>query len=160
MTNINRLVFVLITGLVFGAAVSAQTDKPASKNPGFDAELAKRLGADKRGMKNYVLVILKTGPSAIPAGKERDEIFKGHFANIHRLGDQGKLVVAGPFDDNSDWRGMFIFNVTTIEEAKKLTETDPVIKSGLMIPEFHKLYCSAALMEVNGIHQKIAEAGF
>ncbi|MEP7077188.1 MAG: YciI family protein [Acidobacteriota bacterium] len=131
-----------------------------NKNANFDAGLAKKLGADKMGMKNYVMVILKTGPTNVPAGKERDEIFKGHFANIHRLADGGKLAVAGPFDDTNGWRGMFIFNVETIEDAKKLTETDPVIKSGVMIAEFHKLYCSAALMEVNKIHQKVAETNF
>jgi len=149
------ITFMLVVGI--SAQAPAKTD-PAK--PAFDAELAKKLGADKLGMKNYVLVILKTGPTTVAAGKERDEIFKGHFANIHRLADEGKLAVAGPFGDNNDWRGMFIFNVETIEDAKKLTETDPVIKSGLMIAEFHKLYCSAALMEVNGIHQKIAEKNF
>jgi len=112
-------------------------------------------------MRNYVLVILKTGPTVVAPGKERDDIFKGHFANIHRLADEGKLVVAGPFDDQGgDWRGMFIFNVDNVEDAKKLVATDPVIKSGIMVAEYHKLYCSAALMEINGIHGKISEQSF
>jgi uncharacterized protein YciI len=126
----------------------------------FDAELAKRLGADKMGMKTYILVILKTGPVNVPEGKERDAIFKGHFANIRRLADEGKLAVAGPFEDKNDWRGMFIFNVETIEDAQKLAATDPVVKSGLMVPEYHKLYCSAALMEVGNIHKKISSESF
>src|SRR4029078_3627044 len=133
-------------------------DKPA--NPTFDAELAKRLGADQMGMRNYVLVILKTGPKVIAPGKERDEIFKGHFANINRLATEGKLAVAGPFEDKNDWRGMFIFNVENVEDAQKLTATDPVVKSGLMVAEYHKLYCSAALMEVGNIHKKIAKENF
>lgn len=142
--------------LLSGVSVFAQTPKPP-ESPTIDAQLAKRLGADERGMKSYVMVILKTGPAKVEAGKERDEIFKGHFANIMRLAKEGKLVVAGPFDDNNDWRGMFIFNVTTVEEAKALTDTDPVVKSGVMVPEFHKLYCTAALMEINGIHERIAQ---
>ena len=161
MRKIRPALFLFAIVFVVAHCVSAQDSiKPDKKNPAFDAELAKKLGADKMGMKNYVLVILKTGPTTVPAGKERDEIFKGHFANIHRLADEGKLAVAGPFGDNNDWQGMFIFNVESIEDGKKLTETDPVIKSGLMIPEFHKLYCSAALMEVNKIHQKVAETNF
>jgi hypothetical protein len=52
---------------------------------------------------------------------------------------------------------MFIFNVTSVEDAKALAATDPVVKSGLMVPEYHKLYCSAALMEVAGIHERIAQ---
>jgi hypothetical protein len=33
------------------------------------------------GMRQYVLVVLKTGPNKLPAGPERDAMFKGHFAN-------------------------------------------------------------------------------
>ena len=150
---------VLAVLLLFDTAWG-QNSTPTVKNSSFDADLAKKVGADKHGMKNYVLVILKTGPTDVPAGKERDEIFKGHFANIKRLAGEGKLVVAGPFGDKNDWRGMFIFNVENVDDAKKLTETDPVIKSGLMIAEFHKLYCSAGLMEVNAIHQKVSEEPF
>jgi len=151
-------VICLTSVLMSQAQTTASADKPA--NPAFDAELAQRLGADKIGMRNYVLVILKTGPKVIAPGMERDEIFKGHFANITRLADEGKLVVAGPFDDKNDWRGMFIFNVETVEDAQKLTATDPVIKSGLMVADYHKLYCSAALMEVGNIHKKIAKESF
>lgn len=158
MKRIISLSTAFAIGLVFGFAVSAQTSK-RPQNTQFDTELAKRLGADQRGMRNYVFAVLKTGPANIPAGKERDEIFKGHFANINRLADEGKLVVAGPFDGEAGWRGMFIFNVGTIEEARKLTQTDPVIKSGLMVAEFHKLYSTAALMEISNIHKKIAPKG-
>jgi uncharacterized protein YciI len=162
MKNI-AYIFVVSIVCLFAVSMSqaqttTSTQKPA--NTAFDAELAKRLGADNHGMRNYVLVILKTGPKTIPEGKERSEIFKGHFANISRLADEGKLVVAGPFDDKNDWRGMFIFNVENVEDAQKLTATDPVIKSGLMVADYHKLYCSAALMEVGNLHKKIAKESF
>ena len=64
----------------------------------FDPKLAASVGADDHGMRSYVLVILKTGPNKVPAGAERDEMFKGHFANMKRLAAEGKLAVAGPFD--------------------------------------------------------------
>jgi len=83
-------------------------------------------------------------------------MFKGHFANIKRLAGEGKLALAGPFGDKSEWRGMFVFAVDTPEEAEKLVATDPVIRSGEMVAEYHRLYASAALMEVTGIHGKIA----
>jgi hypothetical protein len=44
-------------------------------------------------MRNYALVILKTGPTKVPAGAERDEMFRGHQANIKRLADAGKLAL-------------------------------------------------------------------
>jgi uncharacterized protein YciI len=127
---------------------------------GFDAALARQVGADEHGMRSYVLVILKTGPTPLPKGEKRNEMFKGHFANMERLASAGKLAVAGPFDGVDGWRGMFVFAVKDIEEAKALTETDPVIANGEMVAEYHKLFSSAALMLVNETHKKIAKQSF
>jgi uncharacterized protein YciI len=121
-----------------------------------DPQLAKQLGADAYGMRKYVLVILKAGPNRIPAGPARDRMFEGHLANIRRLAKAHKLVLSGPFGDNGDWRGLFVFAVETPDEAAALVATDPVIKSGEMIAEYHALYSTAALMAVTGIHEKIA----
>lgn len=139
------------------AAYTQTTEKP--KNPNYDAALAKKLGASPYGMKLYVLAILKTGPNdASVKGAQRDEIFRGHFANIQRMAKEGSLVAAGPFGDaTGDWRGVYIFNVTTIEEAQKLTASDPTIKSGILVGEFHLWYGSAALMEINRIHETLTE---
>ena len=138
-------------------AATAPAQAPAAPPaPAFDAELARRVGADERGMRNYVLVILKSGPNKVAAGLERDEMFKGHFANIERLAAAGKLVVAGPFGANPDgWRGLYLFAVNDIDEAKPLVATDPVIVKGEMVAEYHKWYGSAALMLVPDAHEKI-----
>jgi uncharacterized protein YciI len=121
----------------------------------YDAELAKSLGADERGMRSYVLVVLKTGPAKMPEGPARTAMFQGHFANIQRLAAEKKLVLAGPFDGADGWRGMFVFATADIEEARKYVATDPVIVNGEMVAEYHKYYGSAALMSVNEIHAKI-----
>lgn len=124
--------------------------------PQYDAELAKRLGADERGMKSYVLAILRTGPANIADKEVRANLFKGHFAMIERLAGAGKLAVAGPLDDpKNEYRGIYVFNVTTVEEAQKLTETDPSIKAGIFRVEFIQWYASAALMDVTNIHNRI-----
>ena len=139
----------------------AQTpDKPAS--PNYDAALAQKLGADEHGMKNYVFCLLKTGPNDSKFKcKERDDLFAGHFANIQRLADAGKLALAGPFGKNDkEYRGLFIFNVETIEDAKKLVETDPTVKAGVLIPEMTPWYGSASLMATPEIHKKIQKAPF
>ncbi|MES2582070.1 MAG: YciI family protein [Pseudomonadota bacterium] len=122
--------------------------------------MAKQLGADERGMKPYVLVILKTGPNKVPAGPERDEMFKGHFANMGRLGAEKKLALAGPLDGVDGWRGLFVLVVADIEEAKALVATDPVIVKGEMVAEYHKYYGSAGLMVVNDIHKKLTRKRF
>lgn len=137
------------------AAIAAEPAPaaPRAAAPAFDAALAERLGADQRGMRSYVLVILKTGPTRMPDGDERKAMFAGHFANMARLAEQGKLVLAGPFsDDQQQWRGLFVFAVADIDEAKALTATDPVIMEGEMLAEFHRWYGSAAVMEVPTIH--------
>ena len=121
----------------------------------YDAELARTVGADERGMRGYVLVILKTGPNRVPAGPERDEMFKGHFANITRLADAGKLVLAGPLDGVDGWRGLFVMAVGDIEEARQLVATDPVIERGEMVAEYHKYYGTAALMLVYDMHKRL-----
>lgn len=118
----------------------------------YDEALATRLGADEHGMRHYVLVLLKSGSNPMPAGPERDEMFRGHFANMKRLADEGKLVLAGPFDGVDGWRGMFIFAVTDVEEARNLAATDPVLVKGEMVAEYHKYYGSAALMLVHETH--------
>jgi uncharacterized protein YciI len=133
--------------------IPAGTVDPA---PAYDAALAKRLGADERGMRRYVLVILKSGTKPpVPEGEPRKTMFAGHFANIQRLADGGKLVLAGPFDDEGGWRGLFLLAVDTIEEAKQLTATDPVIASGEMVAEYHAWYGSAAAMRLPEIHKTL-----
>ena len=150
-----RFLFVLGILCVLSGPESVLAQESKSP-PVADPALAKQLGADERGMRHYVLVILTTGPHRVPDGSARDEMFKGHFANIQRLADMGRLVVAGPFGGTSDWRGMFVFAVESQEEAEQLVATDPVIKSGEMIAEYHPWYSSAALMMVNEIHKKVS----
>ena len=63
------------------------------------------------------------------------ELSKGHRANIRRLADEGKLILAGPFVHGDDapkdaLAGIFIFDVESLKEAKALTATDPAINAG------------------------------
>jgi uncharacterized protein YciI len=153
--------FIATLALTLCATARADSPPPAASTAAtFDAALAQRLGADEHGMRQYVLVILKTGPTPMPKGPQRDAMFKGHFANIQRLASDGKLAAAGPFDGVDGWRGMFIFAVGDIDAAKALTATDPVIQNGEMIAEYHKLYSSAALMLINETHAKVAKESF
>ncbi|MCP9749862.1 YciI family protein [Ferruginibacter sp. HRS2-29] len=130
--------------------------RASAQENAYDSILAKKLNADERGMKMYVLVILKTGPVKDLPKADRDSLFKGHINNIIRLADEGKLSLAGPFEKNElNYRGLFIFNVSTVEEAKSLVATDPAVKAGLFDAEYIQWYASAAVQEINGIHKKI-----
>jgi len=150
----SNFVFVPMLASALSLAHAQTPVSPAQPVPS-DPALAKRLGADERGMRKYILVILKTGPRRMADGPERDEIFRNHFANIERLAKEKKLAIAGPFGESADWRGMFILAVESVKEAEGLVATDPIIGSGEMTAEYHQLYASAALMSVSDIHAQI-----
>lgn len=139
--------------LVCGFAATAQTKN--EKESVYDAKLAEKLKGNEYGMKKYVMAFLKAGPNRNQDSATAAQLQAAHMANIHRMAANGDLVVAGPFLDKGDLRGIYIFNVETVEKAKELTETDPAVKAGRLIMELHPWYGSAALMEVNEIHNKI-----
>ncbi len=76
-------------------------------------------------MKMHISAILKSGTAKDVTKAARDNIFAGHIKNINRLAEEGKLMTAGPLEDNpqSD-RGNYSFNAATLEEGKKLVATD------------------------------------
>ena len=80
-----------------------------------------------------------------------------HLKNIDRMAEEGTLVLAGPFLGDGDLRGIYIFNVKSIEEARKLTNTDPAIQAGSLKMELMEWYGTATLMAVNNIHQKLSK---
>ncbi len=143
------------------AVLAMLSFQSAFANPNYDADLAKRLGADDYGMRSYVLVILKTGPNdaTLTDKAKRQEVFQGHFSNMGRLAEEGKLVLAGPLMEAFPKRGLFIFNVASLEEADALVKTDPAVAAGVFEYELIKYYGSAAIMELNAIHSKIQKQG-
>ena len=136
----------------------AATGFAQEANPNYDEKLAKSLNADERGMKQYVFCILKTGSNTTATDEEKNNLFKGHMANITKLAKEGKLALAGPFMKNDrNYRGLYIFNVGTIEEAKELVATDPAVKANLLEAELTPWYGTAALQEILKIHEKITK---
>lgn len=117
-----------------------------SQNPNYNEGLAKTLGADEYGMKKYVLVLLKTGSNTEATKAFTDSCFRGHMENMEVMVKAGKLVVAGPLGKNENtYRGLFILNLQSIEEALALLQSDPAIKAKLLEPELYNWYGSAAL---------------
>lgn len=136
-------------------ASSCGTTKQSAETK-YDAQLAQKLGADELGMKMYVLVILKTGDTKIEDKALRDSLFRGHFANINKLADEGKLVVAGPLEENENqYRGIFILDVKSFAEAGLLLQNDPTVSQGIFKPEMYEWYGSAALPVYMQMHKKI-----
>lgn len=148
-----KWVYIIALIILCLLGVNVYSQKP---NPQYNKALADSLGGDDYGMKKYVLVILKTGPNDVQNKSERDSLFRGHMNNMNRLVTAGKLIVAGPLQKNEkNFRGIFILNAASIEEARPLLETDPAIKAKLFDTELFVWYGSAALPVYLPVHDKI-----
>ena len=153
-TEIMKNLLLLILPFWFSIASAQQENK-------YDEKLANELGADEYGMKTYVFCILKTGSNTTATPEEQSKLFKGHMENIIKLSKEGKLSLAGPFMKNDkNYRGIFIFNCTTIEEAEKLVNSDPAVQANLLKADLTVWYGSAALVLMDELHKKITKTGF
>ncbi|MDP4224426.1 MAG: YciI family protein [Bacteroidota bacterium] len=144
-------IYPLIAALLLSSASMGQPD-----NANYDPALAKSLGADEYGMKTYIFVILKTGSNNVQDKALRDSLFAGHMRNIRRLVDLKKLIVAGPFSENDNmYRGLFVLDVGTIEEAKELLNSDPTVREKVFEPILIEWYGPAALPEYLKANDKV-----
>lgn len=107
--------------LLISLTLLVQATQPATK-PAMEFE-------------QYQLVILRAGDNPPEISREQImEIQKQHLAHLTAMGKSGKMVIAGPFGDQEDksFRGMCLYRVGSIEEARKLAEADPAVKAGRM----------------------------
>ena len=119
----------IVASFSFGQQKSA-TEKPIAKQ--------------EKKIKQYWFVMLVKGNNRTQDSTTAANIQKGHMANINRLYNEGKLKVAGPFGDEGNWRGIFIFDCDTKEEVEKLLNTDPAIAAGRLAYELHPWYTEAS----------------
>lgn len=107
-----KIIYSTIFIMILGLSAPAQ-EKPAAEQ-----------------IKRYWFVMLMAGENRTQDSLTAAKLQKGHMDNISKLYYEGKLKVAGPFGDNGDWRGIFIFDAETKEEVDSLLKTDPAIAAG------------------------------
>ena len=101
-------------------------------------------------MTTYIMGLLRKGPSWTAAETpETQRLQAGHLANIQKMAAAGKLIVAGPFSDEGDLRGVFIFQQVSLDEARAMVAVDPAVKAGRLIVDLHPWFAAAGL-RVNG----------
>lgn len=88
-------------------------------------------------MKQYFLVFYKRGPATGFSEQELAEIQKGHMGFIGQMAEEGNVCLAGPFGDDTDLRGMLIFNVPKKATVESLMQKDPAVKNKRLIFEVH-----------------------
>ena len=81
----------------------------------FDSLKAKEYGADDYGMKKYVIAFLKRGPNRTLNKDSANALQMAHMENINKMAEAGKLVLAGPFFGDGDLRGIYIFDVQSLD---------------------------------------------
>lgn len=127
----NRILLALMCIVAVTSDALGQS-QPAQTKPAFT-------------MKQYQMVFLKVGPKRDQDSATAAAIQRGHMSNIQRLDSLGKLVLAGPFGDKGDLRGIFIMDVKDREEAAKLCDTDPAVVAGRLIYEIKPWWGPAGL---------------
>lgn len=97
-------------------------------------------------MRTYVVGFLRRGPNWTPEKTaETQKLQEGHMANINRMAETGKLILAGPFSDSTDLRGMFVFDLTDVEEAKAMAEQDPAVQAGRLVIDWHPWFSASGI---------------
>lgn len=92
---------------------------------------------DMDKMKIYWMVFLKSGKNRSQSDEEAQKLQMAHLGNMTKMAEEGKLVMAGPFTDNENIRGIWIFDVDSKEEVIELCKTDPMVQIGRLDYEIH-----------------------
>lgn len=157
----NGLILILILGTFINTCNNPETkstpDAREMNTNVYDSLLAAKYGADDYGMKTYVMAFLYKGPNRDLDSAKRAALQLAHLENITKMAEEGKLVLAGPFFGEGDLRGIYIFNVSSLEEARALTNTDPAVIAGSLRMELMEWYGSAGLQGLNELHKKLAK---
>ena len=131
-------------GLLCGALAATAIVLAAALFGAFAAEPP--AGEQEYEMMTYYVAFLRRGPAWTP--EQTDEtrrIQAAHLEHIGAMAASGDLVLAGPFMDDGDLRGMFVFSVDSLEKAEALAQADPAVKAGRLRLEFHPWYSAKGI---------------
>lgn len=106
-------------------------------HPWWSEDVMKRTSTPLKMMTAYLAFLVRGDKWTPEKTAQTEAIQKAHLANIQKLADMKKLVVAGPFGDNGTLRGIFVFRVASIEEARQLAATDPAVQAGRLALQIH-----------------------
>jgi uncharacterized protein len=82
--------------------------------------------------------LLKRGPIwTADKTPEVERLQAEHVAYGRQLIAAGKLILNGPILDGGDLRGIGVFRVGSLEEARALSAADPAVQAGRLISEVH-----------------------
>jgi uncharacterized protein YciI len=104
-------------------------------------------------MTHYVLGLYRRVPGrpTIP-DEEADRIQEAHLAKLRGLKETGAMIVSGPLEEDSDLRGVLIFNTGSVEEARQLIRDDPAVTGGRLTVDLYTWFAPVGLRVVPAAH--------
>lgn len=126
-----------------GRADSLDRTAPSPEEPAAGEEKTE----EPPQMSQYFVGLIYMGDHRDANTSQEDimEIQRQHLDNISRLHRQGKMVMAGPFGHGGELRGLFFYDVETLEEAEELAQTDPAVKAGRLRVDIYPWWGPTAL---------------
>jgi len=106
-------------------------------HPWWSEEVMKKAASPVKMTTAYIGFLSRGAKWTPEKTPQTEELQKAHIANINRLAETKKPVVAGPFGDNGQLRGIFVFRVASLEEAKELAASDPSVQAGRLSIDMH-----------------------
>src|SRR5260370_20080859 len=110
----NLVLSVSVLSLLLVAPLAAQKEEP------------------QHNLVQFQMAVLKKGPKwATISAEDRGRIRQQHLDNVLAMLDAGKMIIAGPFGDDTDIAGIFILRATSAAEAKTWCVDDTAGKASL-----------------------------
>ena len=88
-------------------------------------------------MQQYFIAFLKTGPNRSQPEEEAKKLQDEHLKHLGKMYELGYADISGPFGDDSEIRGITIYNTPTLKMADSLANLDPMVKAGRLTIEIH-----------------------